>query len=120
MLLVYAIIASGGNTIGVVATFFCLLQVLGPVSGGHMNPAVTFGVFVREYSRENLNMLWKIVLGQFMGALAGSIFALDHLESVHDKWRRVHPVAKVPIEWMPTVCPIDPITNLCQSSDRGL
>lgn len=65
-------------------------------------------------------MLWKIILGQFMGAIAGAVFAINHLESVNEQWRRVHPVNKIPLEWMPTVCPTDPVTELCQSSDRGL
>lgn len=56
-----------------------------------------------------------------MGAIAGAVFAINHLESGSETWRRIHPVAKIPLEWMPTVCPVDPsIDGLCQSSDRGL
>ena len=65
-------------------------------------------------------MLWKIILAQFAGAFIGAVFAMDNLEARSDEWRRAHPVAKVPIDWMPTVCPVDPITELCQSNDRGL
>ena len=62
LLLVYAIISTGGNTIGVCMTFFLLLQILGPVTGAHMNPAISVGVYVREQNRENIHMLWKIIL----------------------------------------------------------
>jgi glycerol uptake facilitator-like aquaporin len=76
---------------GIGLTFFCLLQILGPVSGGHMNPAVTLGVFIKEGKKENWDFLIKIWIAQFVGAMFGAICGLNALASQSDTWRRLHP-----------------------------
>jgi len=119
MMLVYAIIMSGGNLMGVVFTFFCLLQILGPVSGGHMNPAVSLGVFIREGKGENAGLFVMIVIAQFIGAFCGVALCLDELGSDSLEWRKKHPSTSIPEEWMPTVCPIDTETMGCAASGRA-
>ena len=119
-LLTYSIIMSGGNLVGVCFTFLCLLQILGPVSGGHMNPAVSVGVFIREGKGENMGFLIKIILAQFIGALCGVALCYDALSSDTLEWRKAHPTTSVPEEWMPTVCPINPDTGACDATGRAI
>ena len=45
-ILVYTVIASGGNAIAVSFCLLFLLNFLCPISGAHINPAVTLGVYV--------------------------------------------------------------------------
>lgn len=40
--------------ISVGLTLFANISILGPVSGGHFNPAVTMGVFIKE-GRKNIS-----------------------------------------------------------------
>jgi aquaporin Z len=79
--LTFAIIASGGHIMGIGLTFFCLLQILGPISGGHMNPAVSLGVFISKGKIDNWLFLVKIWTGQFIGAIFGAICAINALTS---------------------------------------
>ena len=76
---------------GVVFTFFCLLQILGPVSGGHMNPAVSLGVYIREGKSENTGFLIKLMLMQFIGAFVGVALSYDALASSSMEWRKQFP-----------------------------
>jgi glycerol uptake facilitator-like aquaporin len=51
--LLCAINVSGGNPFAIAGTIFSAIVILaGPLNGGHFNPAVTFGVFVREFAQE--------------------------------------------------------------------
>jgi glycerol uptake facilitator-like aquaporin len=70
--LTYAAMASAGNSEAVAFTLFILILMIGPVSGGHVNPAVTCGVFVNggNYGRDIVFFL-MILLAQFAGALLG-------------------------------------------------
>ena len=43
--LAYAVLTSAGNSIAVGFTVFVIILILGPITGAHMNPAVTIGVF---------------------------------------------------------------------------
>ena len=119
-ILTYSIIMSGGDLIGVVFTFFCMLQVLGPVSGGHMNPAVSLGVYIREGKSENTSFLIKIILMQFVGAFIGVALCMDALGSSNMAWKQVHPTTRIPEAWMPTVCPVNPVTGDCDAEGRAL
>jgi glycerol uptake facilitator-like aquaporin len=84
-----------------------------------MNPSVTIGVYVREGRQENRHIAFKIIVAQFLGGVFGVIVAMNNLASSSERWRRVHPNSKVPVEWMPTVCPVDPLTGQCTAHDRG-
>ena len=44
---------------------------IGNVSGCHINPAVSFGMFIA--GKMSLNELWKYVVAQFLGAICGSL-----------------------------------------------
>ena len=45
-ILVYTVIASGGNAIAVSFCLLFLLNFLCPITGAHINPAVTLGVYI--------------------------------------------------------------------------
>lgn len=111
---------SGGNLYGVVFTFFCLLQILGPVSGGHMNPAVSLGVYIREGKSENTGFLIKIMIMQFIGAFVGVALCNDALGSSSLEWRKQFPNTTIPEDWMPTVCPVNPLNGECDASGRAM
>ena len=55
--LVYAANASS-TPIGVALVFFAVIMITGPVTGGHINPAVSFGVFVVKYRDFKSNIGW--------------------------------------------------------------
>lgn len=111
-----AIIMSGGNLLGVVLTFLCLLQLLGPISGGHMNPAVSVGVFIKEGKKANVLLLAKIILAQTLGAALGILIVEVSLGVDCSKWSDVvTDGTTIPGHWMPSVCPIDPFTGECHT-----
>jgi glycerol uptake facilitator-like aquaporin len=58
--LVYAANASS-TPIGVALVFFALLLIVGPVTGAHINPAVSFGVFVMKYREFRTNIGWLLL-----------------------------------------------------------
>merc|ERR1711957_1157314 len=76
--LVGAINCSKGDAACCGITLFFMLLVLGPITGGHMNPAVTLGVFINKCrDRYRENQLYSCILqmiimvgGQICGALA--------------------------------------------------
>ena len=45
-ILVYTVIVSGGNAIAVSFCLLFLLMFICPISGAHINPAVTLGVYI--------------------------------------------------------------------------
>ena len=55
---------------------FAIINIFGAVSGGHFNPAVTLGVYVREaqWSR-NIILMFGIIVCQIGGALVGMALA---------------------------------------------
>ena len=51
--------------VGLGLTLFSCITILGPVSGGHFNPAVTIGVLIREgkdKAKANLPFCFYIIL----------------------------------------------------------
>ena len=53
-------------------TVFTSICLFGPVSGGHFNPAVTLGVFIREFKISNALFMLKIWFSQLLGAILGA------------------------------------------------
>jgi len=54
-ILVATINASNGNAPAIGLTLFFLLLLTGPITGGHMNPSVTVGVFLNRVRDANKN-----------------------------------------------------------------
>ena len=75
---------SGGKVIGVAFALFCIAVFLGPVSGGHVNPAVTLAVFIAEKDMKNALYMVYIWVSQIAGAFAGIAFA-GALQTYKDK-----------------------------------
>ncbi|MEL7259079.1 MAG: MIP/aquaporin family protein [Pseudomonadota bacterium] len=73
-----------GNTIPTGAILFVLITILGPISGAHFNPAVTFAFLLRrEISGNEAGVyMWAQILGGLMGTLiAHGMFALDLMQT---------------------------------------
>lgn len=70
---------SANTPISVGLTVFGMAQVFGPISGGHFNPAVTIGMFIKELGKTTNNVSWAVNLGfaaliitsQIVGAIVG-------------------------------------------------
>ena len=75
-----AIVSGGGSdqTWGIAGplALFAIINIFGAVSGGHFNPAVTLGVYVREAKwGENIIFMFMIIASQIAGALVGMLLA---------------------------------------------
>lgn len=55
-------------------SLFVLVTIMAPISGGHLNPAVTLGVFISGKMKWPLLILYPIA--QLLGALVGAFLAL--------------------------------------------
>lgn len=79
--LVGAINASTANPAAIGLTFFFLLMLCSPVSGGHMNPAVTIGVFINKVSKAREDGTFgSLVLQAFnmiFGQVCGALFSME-------------------------------------------
>jgi glycerol uptake facilitator protein len=72
---------------------FCGVVVAGPISGAHLNPAVTLGLAVMNSLNSKAGVGWDQVplywLGEFIGAMIGAtLVALhywDHFKATEDK-----------------------------------
>lgn len=62
-----------GNTIPTGAILFVLITMLGPISGAHFNPAVTFAFLLRREIVARIAVLYMIV--QIAGGSAGAFIA---------------------------------------------
>lgn len=70
MLLVIAVNLSGGNVAGIGMTLFVILILVGSISGGHVNPAVSIGVLINKgFKTPNLIMFFVMTLAQFLGGV---------------------------------------------------
>jgi len=65
---------SGGRVEALGIALFMIVIAFGPVSGAHVNPAVSLAVFVAEWNCGNICYLLMIWVAQFAGAALG--FAL--------------------------------------------
>ena len=68
-------VVTGGNIISTSLAFGLVIVAMaysiGNVSGCHINPAVSFGMFIA--GKMSLNELWKYVVAQVLGAILGSV-----------------------------------------------
>ena len=67
---------SGSDTWGIAGplALFSIVSIFGAVSGGHFNPAVTLGVYIRESKyAENFLFMIMIIVSQISGALVGML-----------------------------------------------
>jgi len=62
-------IALLGNTVATGAGLFVLIQMLGPISGAHFNPAVTLAVVIRRGTDARTALAY--VIAQLIGAVLG-------------------------------------------------
>ena len=81
ILFMYIALVSGGSgsdSWGIAGplALFVVVNIFGGVSGGHFNPAVTLGVYVREAKwAENFIFMLMILTSQLGGALIGMLLA---------------------------------------------
>ena len=64
--LLYTINLSGGAPLAVGLTISANIFIFGSCTGGHFNPAVSFGVFVREYMEGNADASMVLYLIQIV------------------------------------------------------
>jgi aquaporin Z len=76
LLLVLSILASGGNALFVGLTLALVIFFAANTSGGHVNPAVSFAMYLRK--RMTLNDLLSYVVAQVLGG-ATSVYLFNML-----------------------------------------
>jgi glycerol uptake facilitator-like aquaporin len=70
------------DAIAVGFVLFVLIEIFGPVSGCHINPAVTLSMMVSR--RMNVGTgIWYVIV-QFLGGIAGTM--VSHLMFIHEKF----------------------------------
>ena len=100
--LAYAVLVSGGKDVAVAFTVFVIILVIGPITGAHMNPAVTIGVYVSriKYGQDALFFL-LIMVAQCLGGFFGMLWAYGSLyTSDLGTGGKIYPA------WVPALCPV--------------
>ena len=72
----YVILATG-NPIAIGAALAIVIMIIGPISGGHVNPAVTFAM---AYSNK---IAIKEILPYCLAQILGALTAVELLKIVH-------------------------------------
>jgi aquaporin Z len=67
LLLVLSILASGGNPLFIGLTLSIVIFFAGKTSGGHVNPAVSFAMYLRK--RISMNDFLAYVVAQMLGGV---------------------------------------------------
>ena len=100
--IVYAVLVSGGNPIGVPLTLFCLILMCDKITGAHFNPGVSTAVWISSGKMgENTMFYLMILLSQFLGGLLGVFWGwliLMPPSLLHDEHN-------IPDSWIPKLCP---------------
>jgi glycerol uptake facilitator-like aquaporin len=106
-LLTYAVTMNNANAYSVAFFLYILLVIVSPISGGHLNPAVTIGVFVNEKKfGEDAVLLGMTIAAQFVGAFIGIVFTFLSYGNFYDSWQQLHPNGSIPSGWIPSLCPV--------------
>ena len=98
-MLVYAVNLQAAFTLGVFAiplTLFAVILIIGPVTGCHINPAVSLGVFLsNRFWESDLNMFLIMVGAQFTGGFLGIFLVYMSLFNPAAEGAAVVPVTAV-------------------------
>ena len=86
-MLVYAVNVSCGfplAVVGITGTLWICIMIMGPITGGHCNPAVSIGVlFASKKPMEEIEYFIKIVISQLLGGFFGLILAFFSLRNAY-------------------------------------
>ena len=66
---------TGNHPMGNALILFTLLMVTGPISGGHLNPAVTTAVFVIKYKEWKVFWFVLYLIAEYLGGILGILLA---------------------------------------------
>jgi glycerol uptake facilitator-like aquaporin len=71
--LIYSINMTGVHPLGTPFILLAILMATGPISGGHLNPAVTTAVFVIKYKEWKTNIGWTVLYltAEYLGGILG-------------------------------------------------
>ena len=84
--LLYAINLSGGNPIAIGLTIAANIFIFGNICGGHFNPAVSAGVFMREVMNKKADGgMFVFFLLHIVAEMAGAAFGLFWVYLCNDK-----------------------------------
>jgi len=124
-LLTYAVTLNDANAYVMAFFLYVLLVIVSPISGGHLNPAVTIGVFINEKKfSEDKVLLVITIAAQFVGAFLGIFFTFLSYGNFYDSWKQTHPNNSIPSGFIPYLCPIGGLTTAqpfgCAYEDRSI
>ena len=73
-MLVYAVCMNQDAPIAIPLTLLAMILIIGPLTGGHVNPAVSIGTFIQHIDKFGSNILWLLIMvcGQICGGLLGT------------------------------------------------
>ena len=104
-----AVLAGGSvGTLGVAIAFglslLVMAYVIGPISGCHINPAVTLALFLtRKIGAANAVFS---VLGQLIGAAIGGAIVPERNKAKYPRWPRLNAAAGATRKWVETRAPL--------------